>query len=253
VPDSLTRSAKSQAQGPEQAILLALFAHQGRLRPVMHAARPKPPNLDLTKRTALDEQEAVIASPFRAAIWRRRFVHDRCCRRQLHLLAQDPGLTGDDRLRSGLRFRRCRCPAQSAALLRRNSKCEFGDRGPGILSGRHLPRAADERRTCLSLLILGCTPGDRAQRKGTVDQLGCQAVTAAQAKCSAQVSGQAYPPIIVELYCGHDFDLSRDSGDRQTEKIVFGEVGRPALHLSVQLQDQSASRSNQGLYHLRQQ
>ena len=65
------------AQGPEQVIQLAPLARGQGLRPVMPAARPKLPHLDLTEGTALDEREPVIASPFGTALGRRRLVHDR--------------------------------------------------------------------------------------------------------------------------------------------------------------------------------
>ena len=96
----------------------------------MPAARPKLPHLDLTERTALDEREAIIASPFGTALGRRRLVHGRRCRRQVRFLPQYPGLTAHDRLRSGLRLRRDHRLARSAKPLGRGGRCELGN---GIL------------------------------------------------------------------------------------------------------------------------
>src|SRR5215218_695266 len=147
----------------QQVIQLAPLAHGQGLRPVIPATRPELPHLDLTERTAFDEREPTIALPFGTALGRRRLVHDRCRGRQVCFLAQYPGLTTHDRLRSGLRLRRDQrllrgggCKLGNSALPRPS---RLAPGGHGITRGRNLLRPVDGgRRRCIGRLILTRVP-----------------------------------------------------------------------------------------------
>jgi hypothetical protein len=204
-------------------IQLALLARRQGLRSVMSSARAKLAHLDVTERTALNEREPTIASPFGTALGRRRLVHDRYRGRQVCLLAQDPGLTAYDRLRSGLRLRRDRHLGWSAMLLRRGGRYNISNGTlprPAPLAFGQYGFTGEYSVIPLTSGTLDLAPDNRLQHKSTVGQLGREPVATAQAKGLAQAGGQADPPIIVELHRGHGFVLSGILGRREGDRVT---------------------------------